>query len=183
MDKYYTQTIGTPVLAISGTVAGRIAEIVIDPETGKVLGFLLAPKGREVIAPNDIIFWEQNIFIHDEEDILETHEIIKVRDVLRKNIPIMRAKVFTKSGKYLGKVYDIGINPKFFMMTKLAVAKNVLGLFPYDEKLIAHGDILEITKERIIVKEVEARVRAAEKSAEAKEKLQIDTAPSTFKDL
>jgi len=180
MDRYYTQTIGTPVLAISGTVAGSIAEIVIDPETGKVIGFLLAPKGQDVIAPNDIIFWEQNIFIHDEDDILETHEIIKVSEVLKKNIPILHAKVFTKNGKYLGKVYDIGINPKLFVMTRIAVAKNVLGLFPYDEKIIAHGDILEITKEKIIVKDVEARVRATEKSASAKENLQIDIAPSTM---
>lgn len=182
MERYYTQTIGSAVFSTSGIPVGRIIEIVIEPETGKVAGFLLAPRGEYVIAPNDILFWEKNIFIHDEEDILETGEIIKVHEVLKKNIPILHSKVFTKSGTYLGKVYDIGINPKFFVMTKLAVAKNILGLFPFDEKIIAHKNILEIKKDRIIVKDIEATVRAKEK-AQKEENLQIDIAPSAMRDI
>lgn len=180
MERYYTQTIGSPIFTTNGLPAGRIIEIVIEPETGKVVGFLLAPKGQYVIAPGDILFWEKNIFIHDEEDILQTDEIIKVHEVLRKNIPILHNKVFTKSGTFLGKVYDIGINPKFFVLTKLAVAKNIFGLFPFDEKIIVHKNILEIKKDRIIVKDIEATVRAKEKS-EKEENLQIDIAPSAFK--
>jgi sporulation protein YlmC with PRC-barrel domain len=182
MDRYYSQTLGTTVLTTSGMPAGRICEIVIEPETGKVAGFLLEPRGEYVIAPADVLFWDENIFIHDEEDILPTGEIIKVRQTLENEIPILRSKVYTKKGLFLGKVYDIGINPKLFVMTKIVVAKNIFGLFPYDEKIIAHGDILEIKKDRVIVKDVEATVPVKEK-ARAKESLQIDIAPSTMGDL
>ncbi len=182
MDRYYTQTIGAPILTTSGMPAGRVGDIVIEPETGKVVGFLLAPRGQYVIAPADILFWEDNIFIHDQEDILETGEIIKVQQVLKKEIRIMYNRVFTEKGKYLGKVYDIGMNPKFYVMTKLAIAKNILGLFPYDEKIIARGNILEIKKDRIIVKDVEATVPVKAK-ARSEENLKIDIAPSTFKEL
>src|SRR5579883_3084023 len=175
MDRYYTQTIGTPVLTTSGIPVGRIFEIVIDPDNGKLVGFLLAPLGRYVIAPTDILLWDQHIFIHDEDDILETAEILKVHEILSKNIAILRKKVFTQSGKYIGKVYDIGINPKLFIMTKLAVAKNIAGLFPFDEKIIAHKNIVEIKKDRIIVKDDNATVHAKEKN-NAEEKLQIDIA-------
>lgn len=181
MDRYYTQTIGSPVLTASGMIAGRIIEIVIEPETGVVTGFLLAPRGQYVVAPSDVIFWQDNIFIQDEEDILETHEIIKVQEVLKKGIPIMRNKVYTKKGVYVGKVYDIGLNPKLFVMNKLAVAKNIFGLFPFDEKIIAHGDILEIKKDRIIIKDLEAEEKV--KARSAKESLRIDIAPSAFKEL
>lgn len=182
MDRYYSQTIGTTVLTTSGIAVGRIAEVVIEPETGKVVGFLLGSRSQNVIAPNDIVFWEDQIFIHDEDDILETNEILNVQHTLQKNIPIMQNKVYTKKGTLLGKVYDVAINPKLFVMTKIVVAKNILGLFPYDEKIIVHGDILEIKQDRIIVKDLEARVRVKEKAA-AKEKFQIDIAPSTFKEL
>ncbi len=183
MDRYYSQTIGSAVLTTTGIPVARIVEIVIDTDTGKVAGFLLSPRGQYVLATNDILFWDQHIFVHDEEDILETDEIIKVQDILKKNISILRKKVFTKNGRYLGKVYDIGINPKLFVLTKLAVAKNVLGLFPFDEKIIAHKNILEIKNDRIIVKDVDAKERVPEKARSAKENFQIDIAPSTFKDL
>lgn len=181
MDRYYTQTVGSPVLTASGMIAGKIIEIVIEPETGAVTGFLLAPRGQQVVSPSDIIFWQDNLFIQDEDDILETHEIIKVKEILNKGIPIMRNKVYTKKGVFIGKVYDIGLNPKLFVMTKLAVAKNIFGLFPFDEKIIAHGDILEIKKDRIIIKDLEATEKV--KVSSAKEKLQIDIAPSAFKEL
>jgi len=182
MDRYFTQTVGTPVLTSNGFPVARISEIVIEPETGKVVGFLIGSKGQNVIAPSDIVLWNDNIFIHDPEDILETGEILKVTKVLSQNIPILRSKVYTKKGLYLGKVYDIGINPKLFVLTKLAVAKNILGFFPYDEKIIAHKNILEIKKDRIVVKDNDATVSIKEPENQ-EENLKIDIAPSTFKKL
>jgi len=105
-----------------------------------------------------------------------------VTKVLSQNIPILRSKVYTKKGLYLGKVYDIGINPKLFVLTKLAVAKNILGFFPYDEKIIAHKNILEIKKDRIVVKDNDATVSIKEPENQ-EENLKIDIAPSTFKKL
>ena len=159
MDRYYTQTLGAPVITASGTTVSRIVEIVIDPENGKVVGFLLGHRGEYVLAPADIIFWDDGIFVQDEDDILETQEIIKVQEVLKKNLPIFGAKVFTKKGVYIGKVYDIGIDQKFFVMTTIAVAKNILGLFPYDEKILPQNHILEVKPDRIIVKDIDAKVR------------------------
>lgn len=182
MDRYYTQTIGVPVHTTSGGQAGRVIEIVIDPETGKIAGFLLSPRGQYVVAPSDIVFWDEHLFIHDEDDILETDEILKVQEILKKNIPIFGNKVYTKSGKYMGKVYDIGIHPKFFTLTKLAVAKNILGLFPYEEKLISFSDIVEITHDKVTIKDSDAKITEKEKSKD-KDKLRIDiVAPSTFRE-
>lgn len=182
MDRYYTQAVGTPVFTTAGVPVTKVVDVVIEPETGKIAGFLLAPGGHYVIAPADVLFWEQHIFIHDQDDILETGEIIKVQEILQKNLPIFRAKVYTKSGKYVGKVYDMALDSKLFVMTKLVIAKNILGLFPFDEKIISTREILEIKKDRIIIKDIDATVRAKEK-ASAKENLQIDIAPSACKKL
>ncbi len=179
MDRYYSQTIGSEVFTTAGIIVGRVVDIAIEPETGKIVGFLLTPNGRYVIAPSDMLFWDKHLFIQEEEDILETNEIIKVQEVLQKNIPILHNKVYTKKGLYIGKVYDIAMNPKLFVVTKLAIAKNILGIFPYDEKIIAHQDILEIKPDRIIVKDLEAKIPVKEKIS-PKESLKIDVAPSTF---
>ena len=183
MDRYYSQAVNTHVFTISGQHVGKITEVVINIETGTIVGFLLGSKGNHVIAPNDVILWDQHIIIHDIDDILETEEIIKVKKALEKNIPIIHNSVVTKSGVYLGKVYDFAINPKLFVMTKIIVAKSLLGLFPYDEKIIAHQDILEIKKDTIIVKDPYRTELAKEKSDEEKANLQIDIAPTTFSDL
>lgn len=182
MDRYYSQVIGTTVLTTSGGAAGRVFEIVIDPATGKIHGFLLGNKGENVIAPADILFWEDQLFIQDEEDVLETHEIIKVQEILKLHIPILHSRVYTQKGKFLGKVYDIGLNPRMFVLSRIVVAKNILGLFPYDEKIIARGDILEITAEKVIVRDLEAKVTEKEK-ATGKKSLRIDISPSTMEKL
>ena len=43
-------------------------------------------------------------------------------------------------------------------MTQLIIAKNILGLFPYQEKIIPKNFILEIKPDRIIIKDLDQKV-------------------------
>jgi sporulation protein YlmC with PRC-barrel domain len=153
MERYYTHTVGLPVVTESGHKIARVYDVVLNTDTGKIVGFLTSPSGGKVLAPIDVLHWGKALAVHDEESILDSEEIHQVSESFKKDIHVMRNRVFTKSGEYLGKVIDYAINDKMFVMTKIIVAKTIFGLINYGMRIIAHKDILEITKEKIIVKD------------------------------
>jgi uncharacterized protein YrrD len=151
MDRYFVQTIGTPVISEQGQMAGRVYDVIIDPETGKIAAFSLAINGKKVVAPIDVLSWGRQIIIHDAEDVVESGEIHKVSQILELQIPIIRNKVITKKGDYLGKVIDYSMEPKMFLLTSIVVAKGLLGILQWDRRIIGYKDIIEIKKGAIIV--------------------------------
>lgn len=169
MEKYYTQLIGLPVLSEFGELLTRVIDIVINPENGKVVGFKVYPEDH-VIAPIDVLSLEKALIISSHEDILKTEDLFQVREVLKKNIKIYKNQVVTQDGTFLGRVIDFAIHPKLFTLTQIAVAKTALGIFYYSKHLINSKDIIEIKKDRIIVKNP--------LGFEPIKKLSIDAAPS-----
>ncbi len=179
MERYYTQAINAEVVSNNGALISRVLEVVVDPDTGKIAGFLLFPKGQKVLAPSDIVFWDQHIVVQDADDILETNEILKVKEVLAKHTPIIKNKVFTEDKIYLGTVMNFAIDTKHFVLTKILVAKTFLGIFSHDEKIITYNNIIEIRSDAIIVKNLKMPLRVKEQST-AKGELKIDVAPTTL---
>jgi len=173
MDRYYSQTVGMPIMTEGGHRLGRVHDIVMNTETGKIAGFLTDSGGKKVLAPIDVLHWGSVMTVHDEESILESEEIHQVMDSLKKGIKIMRNRVVTKSGEELGRVIDFAVNDKFFLLTKLIVGKNFLGLFYHKKRLIPATDIIEIRKDKIIVKDP---LKA--ETIKATAKLRVDTATS-----
>jgi len=169
MEKYYLQSVGAQIVSDHGERLGRIGDIIINPDSGKVVGLLVAPSGRKVVAPIDIISWTNYVKIHDELDILEMDEVQQISKVLEKDIRIHRSKVFTKSGDYIGQVIDYGIDNKHLSLTCLIVAKGLLGMIFWDRKIIAASDIIEITKKGIKVKDLVRPVKM--------KKLKVATSP------
>ncbi len=170
MEKYYLQTVGMPVVSSHGERLGRIGDVIINPDSGKVAGFFLAPSNKKVIAAIDVLSWTDYVKISDEQDIVETDEVIQINNILEQNIPVFRNKVYTKDGDYVGVVIDIGFDNKFFSLTCLVVAKGFLGIVFWDKKIIAAQDILEITKNKIIIKNLVKPVKMR--------KLRVDMAPA-----
>jgi uncharacterized protein YrrD len=157
MEKYYSQTIGTAVIDENNNYLGKINDVVINADNGKIVGFFTASK--KVISPIDIIEWEDNIIIGGNNDIMEIDEMQHFKETLRKNVPIYRNKVYTKDGTYLGKVLDYGIHSKFYSLTCIIVAKSVLNIIHWDKKLISSRDIIKIKKKRITVKDLVKPIR------------------------
>jgi len=153
MEKYYSQTVGNAVVTESGQRLARVYDLAVNTDTGKIVGFFTDPAGKKVVAPIDVIQWGSVLTVHDEESILESEEIQQVMESLKSGIRIFRNRVVTKSGEDLGRVIDFAVNNKFFILTKLLVAKSFLGLIYYRKRLIPATDIIEVTKDKIIVKE------------------------------
>jgi sporulation protein YlmC with PRC-barrel domain len=173
MDRYYTQTVGMPIMTEGGYKLGRVHDIAMNTDTGKIVGFFVDPGGKKVLAPIDVIHWGSALTVHDEEAILESEEIHQVMEALKKGIRVIRNRVVTKSGEDLGQVVDFAVNDKFFTLTKLIVAKNFLGLFYHRKRMIPSLDVIEIKKDRIIVKDP-----LKTEPLKATTKLRVDTATS-----
>lgn len=157
-----------PVITHSGEMVTRVRDVLLNTDTGKVMGFFVMGGATKVITPTDILEWDDALVIHDQDDIVETEEVINVQKAIEKNMKIMKKNVYVKSGEYIGKVLDFGINDQFYELTAIIVAKSFLGLVLWDRKIISAKDIIEVKKDRIIVKDLVKAVKM--------EKFQVDMA-------
>jgi uncharacterized protein YrrD len=158
MEKTYNQIIGTPVVVEGVGKIARITDVLIDHNDGKVCCFFVDKGKLKIITPMDILFFGQAITIHDSEDIIDTQDVIKVRQCIESDVRIYKSRVETKKGEYLGKVQDYYIDVKVFGLTKIVVYKSILGLLKSQDRLIPARDIIEIKKDLIIVKNKCAKV-------------------------
>jgi len=105
--------IGLPVAAMdTQSKVGEIRQILIDPENGRLLGFLVSTGEllgtKKVLSVIDIKEWDPNgIVVSSIENLIGKSEIVRVKEILKKKIFILGMKAITESGKSLGEVEDI----------------------------------------------------------------------------
>lgn len=153
MEKYYKNIIGTAVFQDDAQrPISTIKDLVIDPESGKIIAIVIDINKNLVISPVDIIKWGAVLKTHNHDTIVAGNEILRVEQVQNSDIKIMGNKVETQSKEDLGMVIDYAIDTKTYELRKIVTAKGFLGLFRYDSRLIPSSEIVEIKKNKIIVK-------------------------------
>jgi len=154
MEKFYSNIVGMPVIEDDVFRAiTTIKDVIIDPESGKVVAFSVDIRRNLVIAPVDIISIGEFLKIHSVESIAEGSDILRVDIVQKKGIKIIHNRVETKNNEYIGNVVDFSIDAKTFTLKRLFTAKSFLGLIRYDQRIILEKNIIEILPDKIIVKE------------------------------
>jgi uncharacterized protein YrrD len=133
--------IGLPVAALD--VASKIAEIqkiLVDPNSGNVLGFLVSAGGlfspKKIVSAVDIREWDPNGLITDSvENLVGPAEIVRVKEVLDQKIDLFGMKAKTKKGKNLGNIEDFLIDTATTTVMKYYVKDLVLKsrVFPSDK--------------------------------------------------
>lgn len=154
MEKFFSRIVGMPVVE-EGMMRPitTVKDVVIDPENGKLVAFIVDVSKNLVVVPFDILSWGDIIRISDEDAIVPGDDVLRVHAVQKKGIKFFRTNVVTKSGNNLGQVIDFAIDNKTFELRKLYVAKMILAMFRYNSRLIAASEILEILPDKIIVKD------------------------------
>lgn len=157
-----TEIIGTRIESErSDRVIGSVKFPLIDPETGKVVALVLSILKQKILAPYDIIKWGSVIRVHDRDSIVDAEEILRAKELLKNYSPILGKKVETKSGDFLGKVFDYGIDTVNLELNSLFIAKRWLW-FKYAPVEVARKNIIEITPEKIVVKDMGVKVTKEE---------------------
>ena len=168
MQKLYSNILGTPVFDQDG---GRpittVRDLVVDPESGKLIAFVVNQSKNLIITPVDILFWKEILKVRDRDAIISASEVLRVESVQKNGIHFFHNKVETKSGKFLGKVVDFEIDTNLYVLARIHVAKGFLGLIKYDSRIIPADHIVEVLEDKIVVKDdfQEVKQETEEKAA------------------
>ncbi len=154
MEKKYSQIVGTPVyIEEARSPVTTVKDLVVDCARGKVIGFIVDINKNLVVAPIDILEWNDKLVINGYEAMVEADEILRIKEALDEGIFLLKNKVETEEGKYLGKVFEYTVNTGSMMVNSLYVAKGFLGLLRYEQRIIGMKHVLEVKKEVIVVKD------------------------------
>lgn len=140
----------------------KVNRIIIDPDTGRIPGFL--GKSGIFFSKNEISkisAQEKEVFIIDKAKALKNkkeskeEEFLKskIKEIISSKVYILKEKVETESGNYLGIVRDFAFDDVSWRIKNISVADKVLMKFFTRELVIPDEDILFIDKDKIIVRD------------------------------
>lgn len=165
MERLYTNILGTPVFEDEGAQPiTTVKDLVIDPESGKTLAFLVNVSRNLVIMPLDVVSFGDVVRVHANDCIIEAGEVLRIEQVQKKQVHIFNSRVETEEGEYLGRVIDFSVDTVSYALSKIYVGKVILGMFRYGTRVFTARNIVEILPKKIVVKGGAEKV--AEKSVE-----------------
>ena len=141
-------------------VLGVIEKGIIDPDTGKVIVFELKTSMTKRWLPIlDVQGYDpEAILIQSEGSLLRLEELPRVKNILESGLKVWEAKVFTESGRYLGRVADIVFDEHSGEVVKYYVSRPFF-LSPLKAYMILDKkQVLRVERKGLIVKEPEEKV-------------------------
>lgn len=154
MQKLYSQLIGLPVFdeaSASNSPVALLRDVLIDPENGKVLAFII--KNQRIIVPLDVERLNSGLFIAHQERIVPLDDVLRVHQISQMKIGIIGARVITEREKtFLGRVVDYEIDTTHMVLTHIHIAKLFL-FFRFQERIISYRHIVRIDKHTVVVKD------------------------------
>ena len=142
--------IGLPIAAIdSESKIGQVENIVIDPESGELAGFIVKPhqlfSKNKILSIFDVIDIDKNgLVVKSEENLLNLSEIVKIERIIKKNIKIIGQRAVTESNKHLGRVSDLLIDTESSFVVKYYLH----GIL--EDRIISNDKMIKITKKALI---------------------------------
>jgi len=149
----FSNIVGSPIFA-EGNIRPltTVKNLVIDPENGKLVALVTDVHRNRIVSYMDIISWGRVVKVHDGDSIIDGNDVIKVEKLQKEGFEMIGAKVETKKGEVLGKVYNYYMNTSIMNLQRICTAKGFLGLLRYETRVISAGDIIEMKRGKIIVK-------------------------------
>lgn len=101
-----------PVGALDeGALVGRVRRALIDPDQGKIAGFLIKESGFfgtiKVISTIDVVDVERSaLVINSRENLVDRKEIVRIAKILEYKFNFIGLPARTKEGQMLGRITD-----------------------------------------------------------------------------
>jgi len=141
--------IGLPVASLdTQSKIGDIEELIIDPENGHFLGFMVKTGlfSEKVLASIDVSDWDPNgIVIENEEYLVSLEEIVKIKQIVNEGLILRQMKAKTESGKNLGKVENFLLDTNANIVVKYYL-RDLMG----DTRVIGADRVIRIEKKTVI---------------------------------
>lgn len=149
----YSQIIHSPVLELKGqTRLGVASDLVIQKSDlsikAVIVKYGLLNVNTRVATNTDIIELNSgSVIVRDDGSVVSLSEAERVREAISDKMYGIGQRVNTKSGKYIGRVYDYTLDNTTLSLHKLYV-KSLL-----DERIISVSSIIKFEGKNIKVKD------------------------------
>lgn len=150
--------INVPVMSlrVGGQVATAI-EPIINPTNLKIEGWFCADtrsKKKLVLLSQDVReLLPQGLVIDDFDVLADPHDLIRMKDLLHINFPLLGHNVVSESKQKLGKVSDFATETTTFYIQKLYTSQPLLKSLKGGSTSIERNQIIEINQKQIVVKD------------------------------
>ena len=166
MERLYSKIVGMPVFSPESVQPIYIArDMVVDPDSGKVVAIVVDSARGLIITPMDIVSLKHGILIRRKDDVVEMEDVLRVKDIVEDGRELMGKNVETENGERLGKVVDLAIDAKSLILNKIHTARSILGIVHHNPRIIPAKNIVEVLEDKVIVKDSSGEV-VAEEAAE-----------------
>lgn len=164
--------IGMSVGALDeGALIGRIRRVLLDPDQGKITGFLIKEKGLftkpKVLSMIDVIDIERTVMvINSRESLVSRNEIVRIAKILEYKFNLIGLPARTREGQMLGRVTDVVVESQTGEIVRLYTH------FLLQHRVFERSRIDEITWQEIFLitdnrKKIKAKVPVAKKAESA----------------
>lgn len=153
MNLLFSDILGIPVrYRHTHGEAALIKNIIIDHNSGKIVALCSSFNCERIIATQDIIsVHRKKIIVSDMHAIVSRSEVVRINQLYNEHVRVYGNAVYDEENTYLGTVIDMELNTKGMFLAAIVVAKTFL-FWSYQQKIISKKQILEITREKIVVK-------------------------------
>jgi uncharacterized protein YrrD len=157
----FSNLIRLPVASLSQQKKlGSIFQVIVELKDMEVKGFLIR---KNFFSPVQYLSYDEvvdiereGLMIRGEEVLSSPQEIVRVADILRQKINLIGLPIRTKSGKYLGRIFD------FVFDSITAKIQSFYTARLFDRRIIARSKIIQADRRVMIVEDDVKMVGAAE---------------------
>lgn len=149
----YSKIIGLPIIETRNqTKVGEVFELILQKTDIEVSGIVLKNTGlfskQMVISSTDLIEISADAVLVSSEDAITTlEEAMRLKEQISKGYTGVGQKIYTKSGKYIGKVFDFLVDSSSFSIKKLYTKSFFI------EKIIPTDNVISFNRKVIIIKD------------------------------
>lgn len=152
----YSEVVGLPVIcADNGKRIGVVSDIIFNPGSKKVKGFMLERKGCEIskkaVFINDVVNLGKDALVIKDCTCVSKVGSNKKRPELKNRAEVKGLKVYTKSGQDLGIVKDILFDYKTASIEGLEVSDGLLQDIVQGRNILPLFGKVEFSEETVLV--------------------------------
>ncbi|HZM63900.1 MAG TPA: hypothetical protein VFB59_02080 [Candidatus Saccharimonadales bacterium] len=148
-----------PIMSLrTGTQVGTTFGPIINPNNLKIEGFYCQDTDRKklILLEQDIRdLLPQGFVVNDVDALTESSELVRLKEVMSLRFELLGKHVVTTNRQKIGKVTDYATEVQSMMIKKLYVSRSLLKTFTSGNLGIDRTQIVEISKDRIVVQDLE----------------------------
>lgn len=150
----------------SSSSVALINDPIIQPSGLKIVGFYVVQtnlRQEKILHIDDVRKVRLDaVLIDDLEDLVDAEDLVRLKQVISLNYQLIDKRVYSESGKRLGKVVDFAIDETSWEIQKIYVGRSIIKDLSHSALMIDRSQIIEVSDTKVIVRDPTEKVRSAQ---------------------